>query len=187
MHVSLAKNIREIRRSRKLSQEYVAEQLGVSRQAVSKWESGQSQPNANNLVELAKLLDVPLTRLTDCGTDEMEAGRQGKLRLPKNYDVMVVGAYSGSVMLTTVKTNDRFFFLYAAFWVFLFALLMAVNITRLPTAVRAKTAGKELLYCILIYCIATFLTPIIGNVFSSVIILVCCVLYVKHIRFPHRT
>ena len=187
MRMSLANNIREIRRSRKLSQEYVAEQLGVSRQAVSKWESGQSQPNANNLAELAKLLDVPLTRLTDCSADESEAGRQGKLRLPKNYDVMVVGAYSGSVILSTVKTNDRLFFLYATFWVFLFALLMAVNIARLPRTVRAKTAEKELLYCILIYCLATFLTPVIGNVCSSVIILVCCVLYVKYIRFPHRT
>ena len=99
MRMSLANNIREIRRSRKLSQEHVAEQLGVSRQAVSKWESGQSQPNANNLAELAKLLEVPLTRLTDCNTDETDVSRQGKLHLPKNYDVMVVGAYSGAALL----------------------------------------------------------------------------------------
>lgn len=40
--MSLGDNIRKRRKERKLSQECVAEQLGVSRQAVSKWETGVS-------------------------------------------------------------------------------------------------------------------------------------------------
>ena len=38
-----------------MTQEFVAEALGVSRQAVSKWESGQSDPSTTNLLALAKL------------------------------------------------------------------------------------------------------------------------------------
>ena len=42
-----------------MTQEFVAETIGVSRQAVSKWESGTSDPNTTNLIALAKLYDVP--------------------------------------------------------------------------------------------------------------------------------
>ena len=47
--------LRENRVRCKLSQEFVAEAVGVSRQAVSKWENGVSDPSTSNLIELAKL------------------------------------------------------------------------------------------------------------------------------------
>ena len=51
----LGGRIREARRNAGLSQEKLAEQIGVSRQAVSKWESGASDPSTANLIALAKL------------------------------------------------------------------------------------------------------------------------------------
>lgn len=42
----------------KMTQEFVAEHLGVSRQAVSKWESGASDPSTSNLLALAKLYGI---------------------------------------------------------------------------------------------------------------------------------
>ncbi|MBR6823712.1 MAG: helix-turn-helix transcriptional regulator [Firmicutes bacterium] len=75
--MSLADNIRRRRLELKLSQEYIADQLGVSRQAVSKWESGQSEPAAANLAELAALLELSLAELV--GADEQpQAKPQGK-------------------------------------------------------------------------------------------------------------
>ena len=41
-----------------MAQEFVAERLGVSRQAVSKWENGTSDPSTSNLLALAKLYSV---------------------------------------------------------------------------------------------------------------------------------
>lgn len=41
-----------------MTQELVADRLGVSRQAVSKWESGASEPSTSNLLALCKLFDV---------------------------------------------------------------------------------------------------------------------------------
>lgn len=55
---SLGKAIKEHRTSCKMTQEFVAEMLGVSRQAVSKWESGITDPSTSNLIELAKLFKV---------------------------------------------------------------------------------------------------------------------------------
>ena len=52
---SLGEAIKEHRTQCKMTQEFVAETLGVSRQAVSKWESGTSDPSTSNLVALAKL------------------------------------------------------------------------------------------------------------------------------------
>lgn len=49
----------------KLSQEYVADQLGISRQAVAKWESGKSTPTAANLAELAALFEMNISELVE--------------------------------------------------------------------------------------------------------------------------
>ncbi len=55
--------LREARRHRKISQESLAQSLSVSRQSVSKWESGKAEPEADHLLALAKLLKVSLSQL----------------------------------------------------------------------------------------------------------------------------
>ncbi|MBE6884522.1 MAG: helix-turn-helix transcriptional regulator [Ruminococcaceae bacterium] len=58
MKLSLSENIRSLRKQRKLTQEKLAEALGVTVGAVYKWESGQSQPELNLLVEMADFFDT---------------------------------------------------------------------------------------------------------------------------------
>ena len=55
MAKSLGEVIKRHRMECKMTQEFVAEAIGVSRQAVSKWESGVSDPSTSNLSALAKL------------------------------------------------------------------------------------------------------------------------------------
>lgn len=55
---SLGEAIKAHRMERNMTQEFVAGELGVSRQAVSKWESGASDPSTSNLLALAKLFGV---------------------------------------------------------------------------------------------------------------------------------
>ncbi len=55
---TIGARIADLRRAKGYSQEYVAEQLGVSRQAVSKWEQDQSAPDTYNLIALSRLLGV---------------------------------------------------------------------------------------------------------------------------------
>ncbi len=56
---TLAQTLKELRNDKNMTQEFVAESLGVSRQAVSKWENGTSEPSTSNLIAIAKLYDIP--------------------------------------------------------------------------------------------------------------------------------
>ncbi len=55
---TLGEVLKQHREDCKMTQEFVAETLGVSRQAVSKWETGASDPSTTNLMALAKLFGV---------------------------------------------------------------------------------------------------------------------------------
>ena len=64
-HCSLAEALKAQRTSRGMTQEQVAEAVGVSRQAVSKWESGASDPSTANLIALAKLYGISAEELLE--------------------------------------------------------------------------------------------------------------------------
>ena len=65
---SLGEALKENRIRCQMTQEFVAETLGVSRQSVSKWENGSSDPNTANLIALAKLYKVSPEQLLECAT-----------------------------------------------------------------------------------------------------------------------
>ena len=56
--MKLSEKIINLRKARNMSQEELAEQLGVSRQAVSRWEVGTALPDASNILQLSKLFGV---------------------------------------------------------------------------------------------------------------------------------
>ena len=61
--VTLGECLRENRIRCKMTQEFTADTLGVSRQAVSKWENGTSDPSTTNLLALAKLYGISAEEL----------------------------------------------------------------------------------------------------------------------------
>lgn len=60
---SLGEVLKENRIRCQMTQEFVAETLGVSRQSVSKWENGISDPSTSNLIALAKLYGISAEEL----------------------------------------------------------------------------------------------------------------------------
>ncbi len=70
---SLSEMLKENRTRCKMTQEFVAETIGVSRQAVSKWENGTSEPNTSNLMALAKLYGIPAEDLLKGVESALEA------------------------------------------------------------------------------------------------------------------
>ena len=63
MNLETANRLVEYRKKHNLSQEEVAEKIGVSRQAVSKWERVEASPDTDNLIALAQLYNVSLDEL----------------------------------------------------------------------------------------------------------------------------
>ena len=72
--MTFGEKLQKLRRESALSQEKLAEQLHVSRQAISKWELGTAAPDTDNIVRLSKFFQVPLEylMLEDC-TDPNQA------------------------------------------------------------------------------------------------------------------
>ena len=63
LSMEIAQRLADMRREKGFSQEELANRLGLSRQAISKWERGESAPDMANLIALADLYDVTLDEL----------------------------------------------------------------------------------------------------------------------------
>lgn len=72
----LGDNIKQYRKKYQLSQDELAEKLGVTRQSISLWETGQTQPSLENIVALAKLFQISTDTLLIGGEDEPTGVRE---------------------------------------------------------------------------------------------------------------
>lgn len=88
--MALSEKLYELRKKSNLSQEQLAEQLGVSRQAVSKWESGKAVPESETLISISEYFGVTLDYLmkenysqsklvTDEGATQTNNGREKRI------------------------------------------------------------------------------------------------------------
>ena len=75
----ICENIQILRKKRSLTQEALAEEVGVTRQTIAKWESGESIPDLELAGRLAAALDISLDDLTHAPREELEEeSLQGK-------------------------------------------------------------------------------------------------------------
>ena len=81
--MKLSENLKKLRKENNLSQEQLAEKLGVSRQAVSKWESGQSYPEMDKVLLICKLFNYNIDELMNENIKEVEASKQSKININK--------------------------------------------------------------------------------------------------------
>jgi transcriptional regulator with XRE-family HTH domain len=96
--MNLAEKIFSLRKQNNLSQEQLAEKLGVSRQAVSKWEAGQATPDIDKIINISELFGVStdyLLKEKDEGGDKVSIIQsteiqQGKLSYPKIVGIVLL-------------------------------------------------------------------------------------------------
>ena len=81
--MQFCEKIIRLRKSKRMSQEALAEAVGVSRQAVYKWECGQSYPEAMKLVALKELFGISVDDLLDENFEVAYPVRQISRRAPK--------------------------------------------------------------------------------------------------------
>lgn len=186
--MSLGENIKNKRQELKLSQEYIAEQLGISRQAVSKWETGLSEPTANNLIELAELFEISVSDLVNpekCTKEQRASKKQPNPILRTNLSMLAISIHAGVLYSCTQvsyivaddqKTPDYRFSLIKIALLFLCSLWMARNLMyEQDMKQRKKNTLIELLYCliqlVIALCTYYFKMGVVGLALIAIVLL----------------
>jgi transcriptional regulator with XRE-family HTH domain len=86
MTLETANRLYELRKKNNLSQEELAEKLGVSRQAVSKWERSEASPDTDNLIALAKIYGLTLDELVYGEREEDKGAKADEAQEEKEED-----------------------------------------------------------------------------------------------------
>ena len=86
--MKFGENLRQIRKSKKMSQEQLAEKVNVTRQSVSKWENGESYPEMNNILELCKIFNCKLNNLV-------------------HTDMTDISSLDEEIVMNVVKFNEK--------------------------------------------------------------------------------
>ncbi len=102
--MSFGENLQRIRKTNQLSQEGLAEMLGVSRQAVSKWELGDGYPEVDKLLLLSKKLNISLDSLLG-GENTPASSADGK----PSGSIRIVSPHEGVIINASKVTRSQQF------------------------------------------------------------------------------
>lgn len=184
--MALSDNIKNRRQTLNFSQEYVADQIGISRQAVAKWENGKSTPNAANLASLADVLEISVAELVGAQNEETGATFTEKERLHNAR--MHVSRFLGYIfVLSGVQGYFRYYPNDAPLWwwllVFAGGLLLLVISSR--DMYKRSHLEKDQICIGAIFFIAVLLLPrwlpfsAGWNWFVSSLVAAGCVIYLN--------
>ena len=98
--MTLGQRIQELRKQHNLSQEGLGEKLGVSRQAVSRWEMDGAVPEVDKLVEMARLFSIPVGQLLGVEAPEC-SGRGERSHLGTGVKAALAGLTAAVIVLGT--------------------------------------------------------------------------------------
>lgn len=102
---SFSEKLIKLRKDNKLSQEMLADKLVVSRQSVSKWESGQTYPEMDKLLAMCKIFDVTLDELTNDEIDILNVEKKNTQNaiesffsfIKKTYNFLVNNSFNENI------------------------------------------------------------------------------------------
>ena len=103
MNIEIANKLVKLRKQNGLSQEELADKLGLSRQAVSKWERAEASPDTDNLICLAKLYNVSLDELLSTDDDVDTIVKEQVKKEEKDDSVHI----SGDTITMTSKEGEE--------------------------------------------------------------------------------
>ena len=118
----LGDNIRKYRKLNNMSQDELAEKLNVTRQSISLWENGQTQPSLENIVALSKLFKVSTDELLESDKTDIPATNTATPQKPEdpkkkpNNLFLLVGIAAAVVVLLVVVGVFLWFVVWLLFW-----------------------------------------------------------------------
>jgi len=175
--------LKECRRNKGLSQEKVAELLGVSKQAVSKWESSQTAPSTDNLIALSGIYDVSLDELV--GNKVSLNPKENKI-LQMNLSKIAIIAQTAYLNVAMKPLEDdvigsTYWFLFAVKWLplLLASIWMAHNLRYEKDMVQYRKNVKiELVYCMVQTMVALCAYYTTRYTLGTLLLIIICCVYI---------
>ena len=104
MNMDIAERLQDLRKKAGYSQEQVAEMLGISRQAVSKWESGQGKPDIENIIKLTEVYSVSADYILLGTEKEVTVSVEKKRELSHEYKkaIAIIAIIAATAIVTVL-------------------------------------------------------------------------------------
>ncbi len=165
--MEIGNKIFKLRKKNNLSQEELAEKVGVARQTISKWELGETNPDLKQAKELSRIFNVSLDELA-CDKNKEESSVAEQFNKSEKIE-----KYKGKKIITVIGLGIA-----DLFTIIFFIVLVALNITMAGISLTFATIGICLIGRLNIYSLIPTMPYlcglIIGFAFISLAILVIC-------------
>ena len=187
--MNFASNLQKLRKRENMSQEALAEKLDVTRQSVSKWESGASYPEMDKLISICKIFNVDMDTLVN--GDVLDEKKQDKETTINTKDLL--DKFNTLMKKIVCLFESMSFKEIIEFLVTVFLLIIIILIGTIPKDIIENLIGDGLLYDIAyvgptldtIFCL---IVDILYSVFSIVIfIYVLKIKYLDRIKIKEET
>ena len=180
--MNFASNLQKLRKDVNMSQEALAEKLDVTRQSVSKWESGASYPEMDKLISICKIFNVDMDTLVN--GDVLDEKKQDKETTINTKDIL--DKFNTLMKKIVCLFESMSFKEIIEFLVTVFLLIIIILIGTIPKDIIENLIGDGLLYDI------AYVGPALNNIFKLIVDILYSVfsivifIYVLKIKYLDR-
>lgn len=136
--MNLKDNLKRLRKENNLSQEDLAEKLGVSRQSVSKWESGQAYPEMDKVLQICQMFNLNIDELLNQNIKEVNNAKQSKINVNKYLDDFLDYVTKTIDMFSSMKFKSKIKCIFEQLLISGFLVLIAIIIGALASTLITK-------------------------------------------------
>ncbi len=176
-----ASNLQKLRKRENMSQEALAEKLDVTRQSVSKWESGASYPEMDKLISICKIFNVDMDTLVNKDVDIDSLDKESSINTKDILDKFNTLMKKIVCLFESMSFKEIIEFL-----VTIFILILIILIGTIPKELIESLIGNGLLYDI------GYIGPTLNNIFKLIVDILYSVfsivifIYVLKIKYLDR-
>ena len=180
--MNFANNLQKLRKRESMSQEALAEKLDVTRQSVSKWESGASYPEMDKLISICKIFNVDMDTLVNGDVDDVKVKEKESSINTKD----ILDKFNTLMKKIVCLFESMSFKEIIEFLVTVFLLIIILLIGTVPKDIIENLIGTNLLYGI------TYVGPTLNTIFRLIVDILYSVfaivifIYVLKIKYLDR-
>ena len=171
MNNQFSENLKKIRKENNLSQEQLADELGVSRQAISKWESAQAYPEMDKIIALCNKFDLNIDDLLNKDIKEVKGEEESKKKLNNYIDDFLRFVSDSINMFVNMTFKSKIKCIIEQLFI-VFILYILSNIV-----ISIGTSIFNHIFVLLPDSISNILNNIIYSIFSIICILASIVIW----------